>query len=304
MGNGLALLLALILIALPHCRSAGRSQGDLRWGEWDSVSCYACGLASVDPERDEEGLYGIAPGEGKKMYNHSCDLMDNGIQGNYEFAGQELDPRSNYDVVWETKTYQNCTMVEVVSDNGTVTYEEECVDALTTLCPEPVTTAIPTDLGGAGGNGTDGNGTTTTTSTTTTTTSTTEGCKNVPHTYEVSKKVRRPPKAYDVDMWLRRCPRGVRSCFKAQGNWDDQKPIFRGCAGAKYEHGTKCKRELQRVKFTPGKPRVDVEVYLCYCTGDECNKEDITAGTDRLNASIFFLTFFLLMVKTKYDNVV
>ena len=40
------------------------------------------------------------------------------------------------------------------------------------------------------------------------------------------------------------------------GNWDDQKPIFRGCAGAKYEHGTKCKRELQRVRVTPGKPRV------------------------------------------------
>ena len=53
--------------------------------------------------------------------------------------------------------------------------KKRCVDALTTLCPEPVTTAIPTDLGGAGGNGTDGNGTTTTTSTTTTTTSTTEG---------------------------------------------------------------------------------------------------------------------------------
>jgi hypothetical protein len=85
--------------------------------------------------------------------------------------------------------------------------------------------------------------------------------------------MRRDPKPYDVSMWLRRCPKGVRSCFKAQGesqlqynnsvpthllagNWDEQKPIFRGCAGAKYEHGTKCKRELQRVQVTPGKPRV------------------------------------------------
>merc|ERR1740128_1116794 len=83
-------------------------------------------------------------------------------------------------------------------------------------------------------------------------------------------------------MWFRRCPQGVRSCFKAQGNWGEQKPLFRGCAGAKYEHGTKCKRELQRVLVTPGKPRVDVEVYLCYCTGDECNKEDITAGGARV----------------------
>ena len=40
-----------------------------------------------------QGTYGIAPGEGKKMYNHSCDLMDHGVQGNYEAGGQELDPR-------------------------------------------------------------------------------------------------------------------------------------------------------------------------------------------------------------------
>ena len=36
------------------CRCAEGGQGDLRWGEWDSVSCYACGLASIDPETDEE----------------------------------------------------------------------------------------------------------------------------------------------------------------------------------------------------------------------------------------------------------
>ena len=26
------------------------------WGDWDSVSCYACGLAGIDPETDEEVL--------------------------------------------------------------------------------------------------------------------------------------------------------------------------------------------------------------------------------------------------------
>ena len=40
------------------------------WGDWDSVSCYSCGLAGVDPEQDNPGSYGIDPGEGKKMYNH------------------------------------------------------------------------------------------------------------------------------------------------------------------------------------------------------------------------------------------
>ena len=40
-----------------------------------------------------QGLYGVDPGERRKMYNHSCDLMDNGLAGVYRFAGQELQPR-------------------------------------------------------------------------------------------------------------------------------------------------------------------------------------------------------------------
>merc|ERR1719206_784886 len=124
MGRRVLLLVTCVLSTLHTTRCAEGGQGDLRWGEWDSVSCYACGLASIDPETDEEGTYGIAPGEGKKMYNHSCDLMDHGVQGNYEAGGQELDPRSNYDIVWETLTHQNCTKVEVTNDDGTVTIKE------------------------------------------------------------------------------------------------------------------------------------------------------------------------------------
>ena len=32
--------------------------------------------------------------------------------------------------------------------------------------------------------------------------------------------------------------------------------------------------------------QVDVEVYLCYCTGDECNMEDIIAGGGRLGGGL------------------
>ena len=32
--------------------------------------------------------------------------------------------------------------------------------------------------------------------------------------------------------------------------------------------------------------QVDVEVYLCYCTGDECNKEDIMADGGRLGGGL------------------
>ena len=26
----------------------------MSWGDWHSVTCYACGLATIDPESDEE----------------------------------------------------------------------------------------------------------------------------------------------------------------------------------------------------------------------------------------------------------
>ena len=35
---------------------------------------------------------------------------------------------SNYDIVWETLTHQNCTKVEVTNDDGTVTIKEEYDD--------------------------------------------------------------------------------------------------------------------------------------------------------------------------------
>ena len=40
--------------------------------------------------------------------------------------------------------------------------------------------------------------------------------------------------------------------------------------------------------------QVDVEVYLCYCTGDECNKEDIIAGGGRVGGG--FVTPFMGVV--------
>ena len=44
--------------------------------------------------------------------------------------------------------------------------------------------------------------------------------------------------------------------LQAVGNWDGQKPVFRGCAGVKFAHGNTCKREMQIVEVTPGRPKV------------------------------------------------
>ena len=46
----------------------------------ESISCFACGLEEFDPEDDVEGSYGDIRKEGtpdgKKMYNHTCDIAD------------------------------------------------------------------------------------------------------------------------------------------------------------------------------------------------------------------------------------
>ena len=82
----------------------------------------------------------------------------------------------------------------------------------------------------------------------------------VDRTYQVSRKKRRPPKPYDLTMWTRKCNEGVRSCFKIVGNWDNQKPVFRGCAESKHSHGQFCKREMMTVEVAPGKPKVAVRI--------------------------------------------
>merc|ERR1719334_2253578 len=121
-------------------RVVPQSYGNQVWGDWDSVSCYACGLASIDPESDEEGTYGTDPGEGKKMYNHSCDLMDNGIKGNYKFAGQELSPRNHVEKVKWTRPvlYENGTQQQVCK-------EELKVDVNSTLDAENETVTVRTE---------------------------------------------------------------------------------------------------------------------------------------------------------------
>jgi len=240
------------------------------WGEWDSVSCYACGLAAIDPESDIEGSYGTNPNEGKKMYNHSCDLMDNALKSPpvYEFAGQELNPRNHVKkvpwpapgkaVLWPLghprNGTQKCTNVTTVVDSATETVFDETLNATVPKKENLTTCELEWEQG-----------------------------------FDTEKL---PPKEYDLNMWVRKCPKGVRSCFRAQGNWAAQRPVFRGCAGARYAHGTTCRRELQRVQTEPGRPKVDVEVYLCYCTGDECNQRTIagSANTNMLRLGGFVST--------------
>ena len=73
---------------------------------------------------------------------------------------------------------------------------------------------------------------------------------------------------YNMDMWVKQCDKGIVSCFEAkvnfnncdddndgddcmhphnpnQGDYDNQLPTFRGCAGTAFPHDEKCAYEKQ-----------------------------------------------------------
>ena len=58
-----------------------------------------------------------------------------------------------------------------------------------------------------------------------------------------------------------------------QGEYDNQDPMFRGCAGNYFPHDEKCESQEQAVTIVEGKKSVDVGVTLCYCNKDLCNEE-------------------------------
>ena len=73
----------------------------------------------------------------------------------------------------------------------------------------------------------------------------------------------------------------------SKGFYDEQDPVFRGCAGNYFPHDQKCTTQqqvgldesteraldkiLKAVTIVEGKKSVDVEVELCYCNEELCN---------------------------------
>lgn len=263
------------------------------WGEWDAVTCYTCGLENVDPDSDQEFSYGIDPGEGKKMYNHSCDLMD-------KKTGQELAPRNWVNTIPLTKQVvvagnlftkiippvkdENDTVLEEGSNVTTcmpIVYPDQGVDTYYLIQEEEPRVSIKKDGVEVFREVTEDD----------LPLLTGHDC-NFTMTKNYSRTEKKPPKDYDMTMWERKCPKGIRSCFKAKGNFDGQQPVFRGCATAKYKHGTTCKREMQTVVVTLGRPSVDVEVYMCYCSADKCNQD--ISGAERAGLGIIAFAALVL----------
>jgi len=100
---------------------------------------------------------------------------------------------------------------------------------------------------------------------------------------------------YNMNYWKKKCDPGVVSCFVAQGEYDNQDPMFRGCAGNYFPHDQKCEFQEQAVTIVEGKKSVDVGVTLCYCNEDLCNEELSGAHTPVLSVLLLSIVNILVI---------
>merc|ERR1712037_580803 len=142
----------------------------------------------------------------------SCDLMDNALKSPpvYEFAGQELNPRNHVKkvpwpapgkaVLWPLghprNGTQKCTNVTTVVDSATETVFDETLNATVPKKENLTTCELEWEQG-----------------------------------FDTEKL---PPKEYDLNMWVRKCPKGVRAVSepRATGRRSDQ------CSEGAQAHGT------------------------------------------------------------------
>eukprot|EP00090_Calanus_glacialis_P033111 TRINITY_DN54930_c0_g1_i1.p1 TRINITY_DN54930_c0_g1~~TRINITY_DN54930_c0_g1_i1.p1 ORF type:complete len:250 (-),score=63.23 TRINITY_DN54930_c0_g1_i1:78-827(-) len=208
-----------------YCFSQGQEDDQKESG----ISCYTCGLETVDPHLDKPGSYSTRVYTHKtelefKMYNHSCDEMDRKEGQDIPVTLTSIDmPGVKLNTAVKAASGGKYDLVK-----GFEIYEEEYV-----LLREKVPELDEWD--------------------------------KVP---VILAKVK---ENYNMAMWIKECDKGITSCFVAQGDYDNQLPTFRGCAGTVYPHDEKCAFEKQAVSIVEGKKSVDVGVSLCYCNKDLCN---------------------------------
>ena len=81
-------------------------------------------------------------------------------------------------------------------------------------------------------------------------------------------------------------------------------PLFRGCANATFAHDERCSRELQAVQIVWGKKSEDVEIKLCFCNGEKCNKNANGAmrSNGGANCGIIFIGAIIIYFSTNIKS--
>ena len=106
------------------------------------------------------------------------------------------------------------------------------------------------------------------------------------------------------------------------GNWKELNSVYHGCAGSVKSDDTQCRTKFEWIDGSTKKNlasqtlfkvatdfknfnlQVRVDVYICYSSGDRCNKGDMTAGASRQEelqlSYISILTFSILVISRMY----
>jgi len=260
-----------------------QQQKDDEPGESEGVKCFTCGLEEINPHADKPGSYSNrvhleeesyeVQDTGLKMYNHSCFEMDSR-------TGQDVPFILNWEKLntfMSTLDHTNAVMEKlnsigsVTTEKGTYSYSynlqpgfkvyEDLYEELVLRLKENPCIPKQPDL---------------------------------PNPCQVPMPAWRQFEEdvdanYNMDMWVKQCDSGIVSCFEAKGDYDNQLPTFRGCAGTAFPHDEKCAYEKQAVSIVEGKKSVDVGVSLCYCNSDLCNQ-------DASNSPVLVKPFSILLL--------
>jgi len=201
----------------------------------EGIKCYTCGLETIDPEEDKPGSYGVKVYSTPQLTDYK--MYNHSCDQMDRKEGQDVPVSLNFDDMVVEGVGEKANLELVTATGGQ--YDLKRGFEIYQEDYKKLRESVP----------------------------------DLPK-WEESQVIQSKVKEnYNMDMWIKQCDRGIYSCYVAQGFYDEQDPVFRGCAGNFFPHDEKCTTQQQAVTIVEGKKSVDVEVELCYCNEDLCNIE-------------------------------
>jgi len=246
----------LIVLTLAHITKGQVKKKDEEELLPEGIKCYTCGLETIDPEADKKGTYGVKVYSTPQLTDYK--MYNHSCDQMDRKEGQDVPVHLTFEELVKEGVGEKANLELVSSTNGEYDLKEgfEIYQA----DYEKLRENVP----------------------------------DLPKWLESQVIQDKVKKNYNMDMWIRQCDRGILSCYIAQGFYDFQEPMFRGCAGNFFPHDEKCTTQQQAVTIVEGKKSVDVKVELCYCNEELCNV-DLSAGPGLNTGHILTLLNILVL---------
>jgi len=226
--------IVLIISILAHIAKAQKKKKEEELLP-EGIKCYTCGLEIIDPEEDKPGSYGVKVFSTPQLKEYK--MYNHSCDQMDRKEGQDVPVFLTFDELSTEGVGEKANLELLDSTNGKYDLKKGF----------EIYQAKYEELR--------------------------ENAPDLPKWTESQVIQGKVKENYNDDMWIRQCDRGVLSCYIAQGFYDEQDPVFRGCAGNYFPHDQKCTTQQQAVTIVEGKKSVDVEVELCYCNEELCNTE-------------------------------